>query len=183
MQGRHAIHGHAIVSADDFVAAADGITPPALRNDADWSRFQAALNAAAVTVLGRLGHEANPNAKRRNRLVVSSSAHGVERRAGAWWWNPASASLEEALAKVAPGGGVVAVTGGTRVFDLFLELGYDEFHLARARRVRLGNGIPVFSECKAGVHADEMLHRHGLRMRFTEMLDPAAEVALTLWSA
>lgn len=183
MQGRHAIHGHAIVSADDFIAAADGITPPALRNDADWARFQAALDAAEVTVLGRLGHEFNPNTRSRNRLVVSASAGGIERRADAWWWNPAETPLPEALAKAAPGAGVVAVTGGMRVFDLFLALGFDEFHLARALGVRLGNGVPVFSECGPGVSADAVLMRHGMRLRTRDLLDPDAEVTLTVWSA
>ncbi len=93
------IHGHAIVSADDRIAADDGTVPQPLRNDADWSRFQAALDAAAVTVLGRRGHEANPNDKRRNRLVLSSSARGIEERRDGWWWNPAEASLAEALAR------------------------------------------------------------------------------------
>jgi len=183
MQGRHAIHGHAIVSADDFIAGADGITPPSLRNDADWARFQAALDAAAVTVLGRLGHEANPNAKARNRLVVSSSGRGIERRADAWWWNPAGATLAEALAKAAPGGGVVAVTGGMRVFDLFLAIGYDEFHLARARKAHIGNGVPVFGACASGVRADNVLRRHGLVQRAEEVLDPVAGVTLAVWGS
>jgi dihydrofolate reductase len=182
MQGRHAIHGHAIVSADDFIAAEDGITPPALRNEADWVRFQAALDAAAVTVLGRLGHESNPNVKRRNRLVVSSSARGIERRADAWWWNPVSASLADALAAAAPGGGDVAVTGGKRVFDLFLDAGYDRFDLARAEHVRLGRGVPVFSACASGVRATDVLLQHGLRVRAGEDLDRDAGVTLTLWS-
>ena len=121
-----------------------------MRNEADWRRFQQALDEAAVTVLGRLGHEANPNVKGRNRLVLSSSAQGVERRADAWWWNPADAPLEAALRQAAPAGGIVAVPGGRRVFDLFLELGFDEFHLARARSVRIPDGIPVFSGLAEG---------------------------------
>ena len=132
MIGPWRIHGHAIVSADDCIAGPDGFTPPELRNDADWRRFQQALDQAAITVLGRRGHEANPNAKGRNRLVLSSAAHGAERRADAWWWNPADALLEDALRLAAPAGGIVAVPGGRQVFDLFLSLGFDEFHLARA---------------------------------------------------
>lgn len=183
MQGGYAIEGHAIVSADDFIAAADGTTPPSLRNDADWARFQAALDAAAVTVLGRLGHESNANAKGRNRLVVSSSARGIERRADAWWWNPASASLAAALEEAAPAGGVVAVTGGMRVFDLFLASGYDAFYLARAHKARIGSGVPILGEAAGGTGADAVLHRHGLRVRSTEILDPLDEVTLTVWSA
>ena len=90
-------HGHAIVSADDRIADASGLTPPSLRIAADWDRFQAALDRSVVTVVGRLGHEANPNRRGRNRLVLSSHADGVERRPDAWWWNPAAAPLADAL--------------------------------------------------------------------------------------
>ena len=113
------IEGHAIVSADGRIADADGNPSPELRNDADWARFQAALDAAAVVALGRLGHDAHPNLNRRNRLVLSSGADGIERRDDAWWWNPAAVPLADALAAAAPGGGIVAVPGGRRVFDLF----------------------------------------------------------------
>ncbi len=87
------IEGHAIISEDERIAGPDGQTPAALRNETDWRRFQAALDAAAVVLLGRRSHEANPDPKGRNRLVVSSSAGGVERRSDGWWWNPTEASL------------------------------------------------------------------------------------------
>src|SRR5258708_25250176 len=118
MIGPYAIHGYAIVSADDRIAGPDGRMPPALYNDADWALFQAALARAAVTVLGRLGHEQNANRLGRNRLVVSSSVGDIERRATGIWWNPATATAEAALAAAAPAGGLVAVVGGRRVFDL-----------------------------------------------------------------
>ncbi len=175
------IHGHAIVSADDKIAGADGLTPPELRNEADWQRFQQALDKAAVTVLGRLGHEANANVKGRNRLVLSSSAKGVERRADGWWWNPAEAPLEVALQEAAPAGGIVAVPGGRQVFDLFLGLGFDEFHLARARSVRLPQGIPVFSGLSETRPAEALLAAHGLVAGKTEVIDSAANVTLTRW--
>lgn len=159
---RYAFHGHAIVSADDRIADASGQTPPSLRIAADWERFQAALDRSVLTVLGRLGHEANPNRRGRNRLVLSSEGEGVARRDGAWWWNPAKATLPEALALAAPQGGLVAVPGGRRVFDLFLDVGYDAFHLTRAHRVRIGAGVPLFSAADAGAGADALLAAGGL---------------------
>jgi hypothetical protein len=179
--GRWRIHGHAIVSADDRIAGPDGLTPPSLRNDADWRRFQRALDEAAVTVLGRLGHQANPNVRGRNRLVLSSSARGIERRAGAWWWNPARASPGEALAEAAPKGGIAAVPGGRRVFDLFLALGFDEFHLARAESVRIPDGVPVFSGIGEGRPAEAVLAAHGLIADPSEVIDPVAKVTLVRW--
>ena len=183
MPGKYAIHGHAIVSADDRIADRYGRTPPGLRNEADWQRFQAALDRAAVTVLGRLGHEANANRQRRNRMVLSTAAIGIERRDDAWWWNPAKVPLAEALSRAAPEGGIVAVPGGRAVFDLFLTIGFDEFHLARARNVHVGDGVEIFSACRAGLSAEDVLHHAGLVTRTTEMLDSSAGISLTVWSA
>jgi hypothetical protein len=179
--GSYLIHGHAIVSADDRIADATGQTPASLRHEADWLRFQAALDAAAVTVLGRLGHEAHPNRSGRNRLVLSSAASGVERRADAWWWNPAEAPLAEALAAAAPQGGIIAVPGGMRVFDLFLAVGYDAFHLARVANVLVPGGTPLFSAIRDGRTADSLLAASGLRPDAPELLDPAAHLSLTVW--
>lgn len=181
MIGLWHIHGHAIVSDDDRIAGPDGLTPPSLRNEADWRHFQRALDAAAVTVLGRLGHEANPNAKGRNRLVVSSSSPGVVRRDDGWWWNPAKATAEEALARAAPGGGIAAVPGGRLVFDLFLALGYDRFDLSRAAGVRVPGGVAVFSAVTDGVPAERLLAGHGLVAGPAQAIDPEAGVTLTVW--
>ena len=135
------IHGYAIVSDNDCIADAAGRTPDILRNDADWAYFQAELNRSAVTVLGRLGHEANPNPKGRLRMILSSSASGLERRADGWWWNPEALPWDQAIGTVLPEGGRVAVPGGRRVFDLFLAIGYDAFHLTRAEGTLVPNGV------------------------------------------
>jgi hypothetical protein len=179
--GGWAFHGHAIVSEDDRIAGPDGRTPGSLRNEADWRRFQAALDEAVITVLGRRGHEANPNRHGRNRLVLSSTARGLERRADAWWWNPQGLPLAAALAEAAPGGGVVAVPGGRPVFDLFLDIGFDEFHLARVYGVTVPDGVPVFTGVLDGLGADDILARCGLAADPPAVLDPAGPVELTRW--
>jgi dihydrofolate reductase len=181
MIGAYAIHGHAIVSDDDKVAGPDGLTPAVLRNAADWRRFQQALDGAAVIVLGRKGHEANPDRHGRKRIVLSSSARGLERRNDAWWWNPAEVGLEAALESAAPGGGIVAVPGGRAVYDLFLKLGFDEFHLVRARGVLVPGGVKLFSECGPKQSAEAVLTAHGLVPGPSELLDAAAGVVLTVW--
>ena len=175
------IEGHAIVSGDDRIADASGATPPALRNDADWTRFQRALDEAAVTILGRRGHEAHPNPKRRNRLVLSSSVQGVERRTDAWWWNPADLPLAAALRQVAPGGGTVAVPGGQSVFDYFLGTGFDSFHLARRATVMIPGGVALFSAIAGVVTAETLLAEHGLVAGSAEVIDSRAGVTLTTW--
>jgi CRP-like cAMP-binding protein len=177
----YSIEGHAIVSRDDRIAGADGVTPPSLRNHADWARFQKALDASVAVLLGRRGHFANPNTHRRNRIVVSAAARGIERRADGWWWNPGEISLREALGAAAPAGGTVAVPGGRLVFDLFLRLGFDAFHLARSLHVNIPDGVPIFSAVKAGQSAESLLRQAGLLAGGVEMLDAAAGVTLTVW--
>ncbi|WP_291745771.1 hypothetical protein [Bauldia sp.] len=181
MIGRWTFHGHAIVSEDDRIAGADGLTPDSLRNEADWRRFQSALDTAAVTILGRLGHEVNPNPKRRRRLVMSRSVAGLERHDDGWWWNPAGMSIGKALAEVAPEGGVAAIPGGREVFDFFLETGFDRFDLARVAGVRIAGGIPIFSSVSEGRSAAGSLAAHGLRPAPPEVLDAAAGVSVTRW--
>lgn len=181
MQPRIEIHGYAILSQDDRIAGPDGRTPPALRNEADWAYFQRELDRADLVALGRLGHEANPNPRGRRRLVLSRSPDGLERRADAWWWNPERLSWSEASAALLPAGGRVAVPGGRDVFDLFLGLGYDAFHLTRAERVRLGAGRAVFAACERGLSAEAVLAGAGLGAEPAEALDAAAGVTLTIW--
>jgi hypothetical protein len=175
------IHGYAIVSDNDRIADAAGLTPDVLRNEADWAYFQAELNKSDVTVLGRLGHEANPNPRKRLRMILSSSSAGLEQRVDGWWWNPQALSWSEAIRAVLPGGGRVAVPGGRRVFDLFLGIGYGAFHLTRAEGIFIPNGVAVFSKCDEGRSAEAVLSESGLKPDARQILDPAGPVSLTVW--
>ena len=181
MIGPYTIHGYAIVSADDRIAGPDGRMPRELYNDEDWARFQAALGRGAVSALGRLGHEQNANKLGRNRLVMSSSVGGLERRPEGLWWNPADVPVAAALAAAAPAGGLVVVVGGRRVFDYFLAAGYDEFHLTRMARVLIPGGVAVFSEVDAGRSAEAILSARGLVPGPRERLDRDTEVTLAVW--
>lgn len=180
MNARVDLIGLAIVSADDCIADAQGGMPEGLRHEADWCYFQAELDRADLTLLGRLGHERHPNTKHRHRLIVSSSANGLELRPDGWWWNPASLPWAEVTARLMPRGGRVAVPGGRRVFDLALALGYHEFHLSRAARCFLPGGVKLFSDCSAS-SAEALLAQTGLQAGPTRWLDEAAEVSLCVW--
>lgn len=175
------IHGYAIVSDNDCIADALGHTPEVVRNEADWAYFQAELNKSAATVLGRLGHEANANPRGRLRMILSTSSSGLERRTDGWWWDPGKLPWEEAIRIVLPEGGRVAVPGGRQVFDLFLRIGYDAFHLTRAEGTHVPDGVPVFSECRAGRSAETILSERGLRPGEPRVLDPAGRIALAIW--
>jgi len=141
------VEGHAIVSADGMIADRDGAMPPKLRNDADWRIFQAALDRAALVVLGRIGHMRHPNPGRR-RLVLTRSvadlqADPLDSRAS--YWNPAGLDIAGVLDRLGITEGTVAVTGGTGAFDLFLPW-YDRFLLSEVRELELPDGIPCFTK-------------------------------------
>jgi hypothetical protein len=181
MSGNLEITGYAIVSDDDKIAAADGLTPPSLRNEKDWELYQRAQELANLIIFARRSHELEPNVHKLPRLVVSREAAGLEQRTDSWWWNPARASWPDVAAKLLPKGGAVAVGGGQAVFDLFLMIGFDGFHLSRAHGLKLPGGRSVFSACEAGVPATTVLEKNGLSLGKTIPLDPAHGVEMTIW--
>ena len=179
---QHEIHGYAIISDDDRIADASGGMPDVLRNEADLAYFQAELDRANLTVLGRLGHEANPTRRRRPRLILCSRSAGLELAPDASWWNPAVITWAAVIQRILPNGGRVAVPGGRRVFDLFLAIGYDAFHLSRAEGVEVPGGVPLFSECGVGRSAEDVLQGRGMVPLKTRLIDPKAPVSLTVWA-
>lgn len=168
------IVGHAVVSADGRIADHNRQMPDALRNDKDWSRFQAALDAAALVVLGRLGHEAHPNPGRR-RLVATSRVERLERIDDlVTLWNPAGMEFREVAAELGINEGVVAVTGGQQVFDHFARK-FTRFDLVTVDGALIPDGVACFSSG----WPDEVLAQSGLRVVQRETLDPG--VRLDVW--
>lgn len=170
------VEGHAIVSVDGMIAAADGSMPPALRNEADWRIFQAALDAAALVVLGRLGHTRHPNPGRR-RLVLTRSVTALLRDPDdplTTLWNPAGMEIEAVLEQLGITAGTIAITGGTGTFDHFLPY-YDRFVLSEVRALSLEGGIPCFSKG----HPRFVLPGASLEARDMEMIDRG--VVQTQW--
>jgi len=173
--------GHAIVSADDRITDASGQMPKELCHPVDQVRFQTALDESALIVLGRRSHEAVPNRRRRNRLVMSRGVDDLTNRRDGWWWNPTGMPLEDVLRHTAPDGGVVAIVGGRDVFDYFLSVGFDAFHLTTNARVNLSGGTAVFSQCDDRISVNRVLRGGGLRPGKIEFLDMDKEVSLTVW--
>jgi hypothetical protein len=168
------IVGHAVVSADGRIADRNRQMPATLRNDEDWTRFQAALDRAALVVLGRLGHEAHPNPGRR-RLVATSRVARLERIDElVWLWNPAGIDFRDVVGELGITDGIVAVTGGQQVFDYFVHR-FTRFDLVTVDGALIPDGVPCFS---AG-WPDEVLAQAGLRVVGREMLDPG--VRLEVW--
>ena len=78
--------------------------------------------------------------------------------------------------------GLLAVIGGTDVFGLFLEIGYDSFHLSLAKNVRLPAGRPLFPQVRLGATAEDIFADHGLKPGPERVLDPVAGVKLISWT-
>jgi hypothetical protein len=176
------IHGYAIVSDDDMIAAADGLTPLSLRNEKDWEYYQRAQARSDLVVLARRSHEFEPNVRGDSRLVISQAAvEALEKRADALWWNPARVGWKDVAARILPFGGEVAVCGGQGAFDLFLDIGYDAFHMSRAYGVLLPGGRKVFSASVRGVSAEVVLADAGLTLSETVPLDPEHGVEMKVW--
>ena len=178
---RWPVAGYAIVSRDGMIADRNGLYPDSLRDDADWEMFQSELDRSAVTVLGRLSHEAAPNTRNRLRVVVTGSSPGLVRAADAYRWNPGAVPADRMLEEVLPQGGRVAVPGGRRVFDLFLRRGYAEFHLTRRATVTLPGGVPVFSAVTTNADPEAVLARSGMALAARRPLASGTE--LSVWTA
>ena len=185
MPGPQRIEGYAIVSADGMIADADGNQPPELIVKADQQFFRRGLDGADALVHGRSSHEQGAGSDARRRLVLTRSSPAIAphpRYPRALLWNPAGASLEDAWRALGLNGGTLAVIGGTEPFGLFLDVGYDAFHLTRANRARLPGGRPVFPGVPEHT-PEELLTSHGLRPGPTQMLDPKIDATLVTWVA
>ena len=145
--------------------------------------FPAGACDSDLVVLGRRSHELAPNVRGDQQLVISRGAAGLEQHANVWWWNPARMSWVEVTKELLPRGGDVAVPGGQVVFDLFLKIGFDAFHLSRAHGVRLPGGRALFSGCDAGLSAEAVLASAGLRVSEKIVLDAEHGVDMNVWRA
>ncbi len=183
MHGPFRIEGLAIVSADGNIADHTGMMPNSLKLDADQALFKAALEKSDVVIHGRVSHERQPDSHDRRRLVMTrkvSSLEIFEDNPRARHWNPATTSLEEALAAVGCVGGLVAILGGPDVYSHFLPIGYDKFVLCHAVKVTLPGGVPVFAEMRDGRTAEQVLKSAGLKLAESRPLDE--EVSLSVWA-
>jgi dihydrofolate reductase len=184
MPSPSSIEAYAIVSADGMLADATRRIPQGMQVEADQKFFQGALDDAAIVVHGRHSHEGGPRAAQRYRLVMTRRVPALApdpSRPKSLLWNPHGAALEEAWAQLGAPSGVLAVIGGPEVYDHFLDVGYDAFHLSHAPHVRLPGGRPVFSVVASGRTPEDVLSSHGLKPGPQQVLDETAGVTLVTW--
>jgi hypothetical protein len=177
------IEGLAIISADGMIADARGIQPEALKLEADQRFFHDTLDRATALAHGRNSGEGGPHMARRRRLVLTRAVANLASdplNGGTVYWNPAGAMLDRAWDALGLSGGSLAVIGGTEPFGLFLELGYDTFHLSRAAQAKLPGGRPVFPGVPA-MSPEALLAKHGLKPEPAQVLDEKAGLTLVTW--
>jgi dihydrofolate reductase len=183
MIGPRRVEGYVIVSSDGMIADANGVMPQSIRNDADQKVFQDALDGVAVVLHGQHSYEGGPRAAHRKRLVLSRQIAAIApdpAHANSLLWNPAGATIEQAIAALGAPAGVIAPIGGTEVFSMFLPV-YDAFHLSRASHAKIPGGRPVFVGVGLELTPEQVLAQHGLKPGPRRDLDTAAGVTLVVW--
>ena len=176
------IEGYAIVSEDGMLANAAGVMPDSLKFEADQAFFERGLDGVDVVVHGRHSHENQRRSDLRWRLILTRSVPAIAADPSnrkALFWNPAGASLEQAMAVLGVPDGSVGVIGGTDVFGMFLDR-YSAFYLTRAPGVHLPGGRPVFPEVPAQTPED-VLTRHGLEPGRRQVLDAGKNLTVVTW--
>jgi len=176
------VEGYAIVSEDGMLANSAGVMPDSLKFEADQVFFERGLDGVDVVVHGRHSHEQQRHSDLRRRLILTHRISAIAPDSSnkkALFWNPAGASLEQAMAVLGVPEGSIGVIGGTEVFGFFLDR-YDVFYLSRARAVRLPGGRPVFPEVP-GRTPEEVLACYGLEPCQKRILDVERAVAVVEW--
>jgi dihydrofolate reductase len=177
--------GYAIVSADGMIADRNRHMPDGLKIPADVQFFNDGLDSAVLIVHGGHSHEEQGAVSdRRRRLVVTNSVASMAEHPhipNASLWNPAGMSFDEACTVMAVTSGNAAVTGGAGVFGLFLDIGFDAFHLSRAGKVLIPGGRPVFPEVPERT-PEQVLTEHGLTPGPVRVLDVEAQATLVTWA-
>ena len=96
-------------------------------------------------------------------------------------WNPAGATLEQAWEALGLSGGLAAVIGGTEPFGLFLEIGYDAFHLSRASQANAARRAAGVSRHPAARPRSNCWRAIGLKPGPVQVLDETAGLTLVTW--
>jgi dihydrofolate reductase len=180
MQAPLHISGYAAVSEDGMLANGEGVMPQVLKVDADQCFFKHQLELADVLVHGRHSAESDPSSSSKHRLIVTRQVQATAPHpsgAQALLWNPAGASLLQALTALGPPNTNIAILGATTVFEIFLN-SFENFFVSRVANVQLPGGRPVFASVPA-LSPEQVLADHGMARGSNVLSTP--EVTITQW--
>jgi dihydrofolate reductase len=183
MIGPYRVEAYVIASSDGMIADETGVMPLALQIDSDKRYFEDALERVEAVVHGRHSQEIQPKSPFRRRLVLTRAVPALAPdplNPRARLWNPAGASFVDACRSLGVEAGLIAIIGGPQVYRLFLEMGYDVFHLCQAVGVTLGRGLPVFGRDRFGGDPGASLKSAGLKA--AAPVDLGDGVTLTDWT-
>lgn len=180
---RPRIVGFAVISREGMIAGSDGSFPEELKIPADQEFYHDALDRAAAVAHGRHSFEVGPREPSRRRILLTRRVDRViddPKNPNTVLWNPAAAPFEEAWLKLGVPDGTLAIVGGTDVFGLFLNIGYDTFFLTRTQ-ASVPRGRPVFPGVGRDATPEDVLRRHGMVLRGSRMLDEKTDTRLEEW--
>jgi dihydrofolate reductase len=175
------ICGYAIVSLDGMIADANGHMGKTLTVEADQVFYHASLARAQLIVHGRHSAEGGPDAAHRRRVIVTTRVAALapsEANPHAVLWNPLGLPFGDLVRVLPLKNGMIAIIGGTDVFELFLTIGYDAFYLSRSARGYLAGGRPLFRGVPQR-SPEEILADAGLQLHNERQL--SAECTLATW--
>src|SRR5262245_15346644 len=135
----HRIEGYAIVSEDGMLANAAGVMPDSLKFEADQIFFERGLDGVDVVAHGRHSHENQRRSDLRKRLILTRRVAAIAsdpNNNNALFWNPAGASLDQALAVLGVPDASLGVIGGPDHLGKVLERRHF-FHLTRSAGAQL----------------------------------------------
>jgi dihydrofolate reductase len=174
------IEGYAAISIEGMIAEADGAFPEAIKVEADQVFYHAGLYRADAIANGRYSAEVLPFSAGRRRLVLTRRVTALQAdpdKPHVIKWNPAGATFADAWALLGLERGTLAVVGGTNVFGVFLDIGYDSFFLSRTPG-SVPNGRPVFPGVGRDLRAQDVLRRSGYKLHESRVLDVSTNTIL-----
>ena len=180
---RPRIEGYAVISREGMIATSDGRFPDEIKIPADHEFYQASVDRASAVANGRHSAEGGPKEMARKRLILTRRINQLSpdpKNPNAIQWNPGTASFDEAWARLGIDNGVLAVVGGTDVFGLFLNIGYDAFYLTKTE-ASVPRGRAVFPGVGGATTAAEVMAKHGLVLKDTRVLDEATNTIVEEW--
>ena len=180
---RPRIEGFAIISREGMIAGSDASFPEVLKIPADQKFYQDSLDRASAVANGRHSAEGGPKEAARRRIILTRRVQRVvadPNNPKAVLWNPGTAPFDEAWQRLGIEDGILAVVGGTDVFGLFLNIGYDAFFLTRTQ-ASVPRGRPVFPGVGHGIGPEEVLKKHGMVLRDTRTLDADTGTVVEEW--